>query len=912
MIIEDKTVKTIEKSVQFRIINLITLYSAIMCILSLPVFLMINSHMSVVVTIVVFVIAAFVLRIVGGYAHNHKVYYYVYVFMINMILLPMLYIYSGGFFSGMPMLFIAGYILVFMLLDGMALLFSVGIISVWYCIVMSYSYYNPDRLDYLVNDYALLADLLICFIATIMVATTVLWIHTGFYRRMNESLVASKKLLENTSKEKSRFLASMSGELKTPMNAILNMTELLDRDESSNILYERYLIQESTFSLLDTINNIIRYSSLDLGHMELSNKQFSFKKFLSDIIYTFGLEINSNGVHFETDIDPGIPDNVYGDLLSIHDVFQYVLYNSIKSTDDGRIALNIEYSMNELNKAVTIRVSVTDTGMGFTEEEKNSIFSSFEIYDSRKFSQLKKVGLELTICREILKLMNGDMQLDSIEGVGNKIDFWFDLYAVDDSRLINNIEKSGKRALVLVEKSTRSANWVKQFHQFGIAVELIYTAMAFETMIKEHGFEFYLLSDYSYNLVEGIINKYGIQDKCYVLTDYEHSYLDFGKCRILRRPVSCLNLAEIVFDTWRSEDYSDSSSLQDFCAKKARILVVDDGLINLKVISGLLAKYDIMPSVVSTAAEAISKCECEEYDLILADRDMPEMSGFELLNSIRAMSDSSNAGVPVIGLASSLGNAVKEDFLREGFNDCLEKPVKLKELGAILRKYLPEDLISEVDKSEPVLFEAKAEKEDIPAGLQAETGLECCGGDEATYCMILNTFYKEGQGKTDQIEGQLSAGDITNFTINVHAVKSASASIGGLQTSEAYKELEMAGKDQDIEFINSHIERAVILFNDLLKDVEVYLREHNSFEERQETDLSGLEQEELSAGDLELFIQYADEFETSLLEELCEKLAGRNFGEKINPYIAEMLTAVEDFDYDIALEKAKELLEELS
>lgn len=893
--------------VQFRIINLITLYTAVISTFVLPLFIWVKASWSLVIVVGIFAAAAFALNIAARFMTDYKLFYYVYAFVINIILLPMLYIYSGGLYSGMPMLFIAGYIVIFLLLDGISLVVSVIIISIWYCYVMAYSYYNPDMLSHIQNDKALLADIGVCFLCTAVTATTVLWIHTGVYKRLNKSLQQSRNMVEETAKVRSRFLASMSGELRTPMNAILNMAEMLEREGNTDIIYERYMIQESAFSLLDTINNVINYSNLDLGRLSLSPRQFSLKKFFSDVIYTFGLEIQNKGLRFETSINPAIPMQVYGDISRIHEVFQYVLYNAVKSTDDGRISMDIDYTQRPENKAVTIRVKITDTGMGLSEEEKNSIFSSFEIYDSKKFSQLKKVGLELTICRDILWLMNGDMIIDSIEGVGTEIEFWFDVYAVEDTPLVDTALKTGKRALVLVEKNTRSAHWVKLFHQFGIMTELVYTAMAFETMIKERGFELYLLSDYSYRAVENIINKYSIQNRCYVLTDYEHTYMDFGKCRILRRPVNSLNLAEAVADTWNEEDYIDNAAIREFTAPRARVLIVDDQLINLKVISGLLSQYGMLPSVASTAAEAISKCECEEYDIIFADREMPVTSGLELLHNIRRLNNNANALVPVIALASSLGTVVKEEYFKEGFNGCLAKPVKFRELDEILRQYLPESLL------EAAKHEEKAEKtfEAIPAGLLAEKGLERCGGDERMYCSILATFYKEGAPKIEQILSQHESGDIAGFTINVHAVKSAAASIGGLRTSEAYKELEAAGKAEDTKYINDNLQPAIVLYRELLEDVEKYLRSRDAFEEKSAADVSEAELEEIDIQDLELFIQYADEFETELLEELSARLSGRNFGDKVNPYIADMLTAVEEFDYDIALDKAKELLEVL-
>jgi len=885
--------------------NFISFLLMAVSLLGMPICVMVKVSRILVYILLIYIILLFLGCIFVNRTGKLKLGLYLVVYLTNMLVLPAFFLLGGGLYGGVPFLFVVGYVLTFTLLDGAALFLAAFIVSMWYAFLMAYSYYYPDNVAYITDKAAFRADMLFCYFLVIVISSVELLMNSGAYKKFRKSFEESKKISEETGAVKSRFLTSMSSELRMPMNTIINMSELLEKEEdNTTVAYELSMIRESAFSLMEMINNILNYSQIDTGKMRLYPRQFSFAKLMRDLIYTVSLETQQKGLNFTTDIDPMIPDIMYADDQRIRDVFQYIISNSIKSTDEGRISMDISFKNNEKSKSVNIFVRISDTGEGFTADEKESIFSSFEIYDSRKYSRLKKTGLEMTICRDILNMMNGKIAIDSIDGVGSQISFDFEVFVAADAHIVDCERLSNKKALVMVEKHSREAVWADHFGNFGIAPDFIYTKNVLESKIMEKSFDFVCISDYSYESVSDIISKYNLEENTYVVTNYDHVFGDFGKCRILRRPVSCLNLSEAVLNTWKEEDYVDLSGGKQYIAPDAQVLVVDDSMLNIKVIMQLMQRYQISPAVATSGKEALEKCGRENFDIILLDQEMPGLDGAQTLRYLRQSDNENNKNVPVICLASSMIDEVREDIMRDGYTDYMIKPIKQRSLGDILKNYLPSDRIKYVDEEKSK--EDTSEK--FPPGLTSQAGLDRTGGDMATYCAILNTFYREGHQKIEDIMNQYQSQDIKNFTINVHAVKSSAASIGGLEVSELHRQLEMAGKSSDLEFIDAHVDNAIEKYRLLLEDIYEYLVKEGMYEEETGVDASA-EVEEFDIEQMKQFRMQVENFETDAFEALAKTWEGRNFGDEMNSYIKVIHKSIADFDYDTALEMADEFIE---
>lgn len=857
---------------------------------------------SVFITVVVaFMIFAALIWVIARMRENYNTPVEVFVYITQFVFMPVLFVFSGGVYSGTPFFLVGGFIIMFALLEGVKLLTGAILSSIWYVFVVGFVYYYPAAVDTSKITLSLERQILYGFMGTAVLAVMVAAVYGSFFRSINASIEESKRLIEMNGKVKSKFLANTTMELKTPMNVILAMANTLERESDDEaVKMDVSMIKKSSFSLLSMINNVLSYAAFESKSIAQSKEQFHFGSLLKDLIYTVSMELSDKNVALYTNIDPGIPDVLYGDVSRIRSVFKYILNNCIRNTQDGRIILDVGYRINEDKNSVRILVRIADTGEGFTDDEQKAIFNSFEIYDSRKYSQLKAAGLELTICRSILRLMNGTISIDSIDGIGTATAFDFEVYMVEHTPIVPVTVADDVKVLVCSPDDLRSNQCVQLLSNFSLVPDLVNTPAALESMLKDNKYSHLFVYDMLIDKVNGIIANYGYEEKTYVLTDYRHKYGDFAGMRILRLPINVLNLSEAFFDTWKSVDYLSTIDQKSFVAPDASILLVDNSMMDLHMLSSFMAKYEIKPTLAVSGREALDKCMLHSFDMILLNQSMPGMDGIATLEMIRDLPGGRCVNTPIICMSSTLGMEMKDNLAARGFQDILSKPVRSGPLETIIKTYLPARLLKESldDKSEDI--------SDEPL-LSVKKGLVHTGGDEKAYHDILNTYYFEGQDRIDGILRQYADETWDLFEISVHAVKGSSAGVGAMTVSEAYRQLEMAAKEKDISFITAHLDKALTMYKDVLEEIKAYLISKDSFRENGRQ--KDLPLEEFDIEDMRRLKEYLDGFMMTELEEELARLTGHNYGEEINSYISGINRSCELYDYDRAMELAGEFLE---
>ena len=234
-----------------------------------------------------------------------------------------------------------------------------------------------------------------------------------------------------------------------------------------------------------------------------------------------------------------------------------------------------------------------------------------------------------------------------------------------------------------------------------------------------------------------------------------------------------------------------------FIAPKASVLVVDDNIMNLRVVEGLLRPYRIKVFTATSGREALQKLDTMEYDFVFMDHMMPEMDGVETLYHIRQKQGNYFKNIPVIALTANAISGAREMFLSEGFADFVAKPIELSVLERVLRRYIPEDKIIKVEEYETAkkektkLYSEEKKEHDLSMqGINVQQGIIYCGGLIADYIDVVSAYYKTGLHKIQEIEDSYQKKDWENYTILVHAVKSTSLGIGAEELSEMAKALE--------------------------------------------------------------------------------------------------------------------------
>ena len=304
------------------------------------------------------------------------------------------------------------------------------------------------------------------------------------------------------------------------------------------------------------------------------------------------------------------------------------------------------------------------------------------------------------------------------------------------------------------------------------------------------------------------------------------------------KPFSALSIAAVLNGEHVVQSM-DSGRRMDgrFIAPQASVLVVDDNIMNLRVVEGLLRPYKIKVFAAGSGKEALDKIESMDFDFVFMDHMMPEMDGVETLHRIRQKPGRYFQKVPVIALTANAIGGAREMFIAEGFADFVAKPIELSVLERVLRRHIPENKIIKIEEAqeerekdgytaETAGQEAgTAGREEFPAdaarkkrkrldgldmeGIDTNMGISYCGGVLQDYIDIVRIYYTSGRAKKEEIRRNYEKKDWKNYTIGVHSLKSMSMGIGAAGLSDMAKELEAAGKAKNEEYILSHTEETL-------------------------------------------------------------------------------------------------------
>ena len=260
----------------------------------------------------------------------------------------------------------------------------------------------------------------------------------------------------------------------------------------------------------------------------------------------------------------------------------------------------------------------------------------------------------------------------------------------------------------------------------------------------------------------------------------------------------------------------------------AKVLVVDDNEINLKVTAGLLQKYDIDADIADSGYAAIDCIKEKDYDLVFMDHMMPGMDGVETMLRIREMDKGTHGTLPIIALTANAIVGVKEDMLMLGFDGYLAKPVDIRKMERILLEFIPKNKISYVDASMVDMsvpdVGADESETDILQHMDVALGMKNCGGTLDDYYQVMDVVLKYGEKRLTKLQKLVDEKDYVNYTIDVHALKSTAANIGATELSQMALEHEQAGKAGDFEFIEANYEELLALYEIVLKEIAAVRR----------------------------------------------------------------------------------------
>lgn len=639
--------------------------------------------------------------------------------------------------------------------------------------------------------------------------------------RMIEDLHIAKEEAVAANEAKSYFLANVSHEIRTPMNAIVGITELVLREKISPQIREHALgIRQASNGLLSIINDILDLSKIERGKMEIYSGMYSTVSMLSDIIGLVNIRLGDKKVGFVVDVDSSLPETLVGDETRVKQVMLNVLNNAVKFTQQGIVHLTI--LCDEVGQDVVLRVLVRDTGCGIRPEDMDKLFKAFSQLDTRRNSDLEGTGLGLTITKQFVKLMGGTINVESEYGAGSTF-----VLNIPQKRAsatpIAYVENPEKRRVIVYEPEDAYAiSYMHSFENLGVNVAVCDNVSRFYDHMLQFKYPFVFVAKRMLPRVEPIIDSLNPTATVVLMLDRrEQMPPDAGqkrKYKSFHLPMYCLQIANILNEEdliERGRERQDNAIT--FIAPNAEVLIVDDNQVNMKVAAGLMKPYEMRVITASSAHEAIEIVQNHCPDLVFMDHIMPVMDGVDATRAIRELPGERFKTLPIIALSANAVSGTREMFRDAGLNDFLPKPIEVSRLNQLLRRWIPQEKQIASAKRPAEVTEDRLMRLGIK-GVNITLGIASLGGDLDGYLDILEVFLTEGRGKLTLLRKMTDEKDVKGIAVEVHALKSACASIGAYESSMKARTLEEACKQGDLEFLFRGIE-------DFLQDLG-HLLEH--------------------------------------------------------------------------------------
>ncbi len=636
-------------------------------------------------------------------------------------------------------------------------------------------------------------------------------------QRARDAAVESARL-------KGEFAANVTHELRTPMNGVLGLLDLL-RDTRLGARQVEYLdlARKSAEGLLSLIDNILDFSKNDSGVIRITTDEVIFRDLLEEIINLIGTQALSKGVDIGYFMAPEVPAVLSLDAAKLKQVLINLLGNAIKFTEVGEVFLRVSLSADS---AARLRFEISDTGIGIGPNQRKRIFEPFTQADASSSKRYQGTGLGLTICRQLVDIMGGTIGLDTEVGRGSC--FWFEVpfAAPAQARALQTprVEPASLpvRAVCVLGSDQGYAFIADTLRreQLGCvrALDLRSVRIALERIQAGGEPPLAIVDDtiyFSHRDEFDDLAALGRARVCVLLNPFSKLEIAAGKVvRTLEKPVLFAPLARFASDLSAADarpPEPEASVREPVFTAELRVLLVEDNAVNQQVALEMLSRLGVMADLAEHGEQALAMATRAEYDLIMMDCNMPVMDGYEATRRIRALEV--DRQTPIIAMTATTGEEERQRALEAGFSDFLYKPVRLEALSVMVSRWA-QATAPDVDASPPQVREQAAYS---PAAMQE---LHDSVGD-VTYRMV-ESFLEDTPVYLDSLKSALLENDARRVYEIAHALKGSASTFGAAPFLEVVAALENKGKAEDLAGGEALASACGERFADLRKELERY------------------------------------------------------------------------------------------
>lgn len=626
-----------------------------------------------------------------------------------------------------------------------------------------------------------------------------------------EQLRMARELAEEANSAKTAFVAMMSHEVRTPLNAIMGNLDMCLKTELAKEQRRQLLrAQTSSRALRNIVDDILDYSRVEAHRIDLETVTFELEEILEQVIGSCAPDAGRKNLELVVDVDCDVPQKLIGDPLRLTQVLLNLVNNAVKFSTRGFVSLRITRVSSSAGDQPCLNFAVEDTGIGMGPDQLAKIFQPFTQGDSSITRRYGGTGLGLTICQRLVELMGGEIFVRSSIGVGSTFEFAIPLLVDGDTPSVAHT--SPATVVVAVDNSAQMAALSRLFVGLGHNVFSAHTRLETVRVLdrlysdSEHRrcfvFADYKLSDSTGAELSTSLSRYRKDNGLVLVLLVPHdndallagAWQDVASDIVLAKPPLRSSIDRILRGTQSSRPCSDESVPEQKVVRSAllgrRILVVQDSEMSRELACDLLALNGAEVRTAADGTEAITMACNEAYDLVLMDLHLPGVDGCVASRTIREKYDAST--LPIIALSASSAPEDRGRCLAAGMNDFLRAPIGAAELIESVHMWLSREATAPRTSTSPPNSTALRMSSVALPVLDVAKALGRLGGNRTLYHQLLKRFAQSHHATFEEVSNLLDDMDYERAAAQVHILVSSAGNIGATRLQHAAQSLEVA------------------------------------------------------------------------------------------------------------------------